>query len=319
MVLAMCCYIIFPATDKRSEINIYKATAVHIESSWKNLTDTAEITLPRNIRDFDKMKISEVFKRGDKVIVHLGFNGVLTEEFRGYIISASADIPVLIKCQNEMWNLKKQAVNISMNNCYLPKLIQAIAPGYEYSVSEYNIGSVRFAKTTAAAVMQKLRDDFGIYCFFRGNTLCAGKVYSGDAVTRNVNLERIVSNNLTYKTKDEKSIKLTATSTLVGGDKITVELGEKDGEPRDFSYFNIQNKTDLKAIAQKDYDKIMADGFEGDIEVFGNQEIRHGDKLNISSIIYPDRQGLYYADTVTTDWKSTIYHRTVEVGQKVTA
>lgn len=317
MVLAMNCHIQFLASDQRPEINLYRATAGHIESTWKNLTGTAEITLPRNIRDFDKMNISQIFKRGDQVIIYLGVNGSLIEHFKGYIISTSADIPVVIKCQDEMWKLKQLSVNISMNNCYLPNLIKTIAPGYEYSVSEYKIGSVRFAKTTAAAVMQTLRDDFGIYCFFRNNTLCAGKIYSDDSVTRNINLERIVSNNLTYKTKDEKSIKLTATSTLIGGDKLTVELGEKDGEPRDFSYFNITKKEDLKALAEKDFDKIMADGFEGDIEIFGAQEVTHGDKLNISSIIYPDRQGLYYADSVITDWKDAIFHKTVEVGQKV--
>lgn len=319
MVLAHTCHIIFPETDKRPEISLYRATSVAIESSWKNLTATAEITLPRNIRDFDKMKVSEIFKRGDKVIINLGSNGINKEEFRGYIISASADIPVVIKCQDEMWQLKKRPVNISISDCYLPNLIRTVAPGYDYSVSEYNIGSIRFAQTTAAAVLQQLRDDYGIYCFFRNNTLCAGKIYSDNAVTRNVALERIVNNSLTYKSKDEKSIRLTATSLLVGGEKLKVEIGEKDGEPRDFSYFNIKSSEDLKKLAQNDYDRIMADGFEGNIEVFGIQEISHGDKLNITSILYPDRNGLYYADGIVVNWKSATFHRTVEVGQKVVA
>lgn len=321
MVLAMCCHITFPAHNGRPAIDLYRATSVKIESSWKNLTDMATITLPRRVREFGKIgdnRVKEIFRRGDPVTVSLGVNGTLTQEFSGYIISASADIPVVIKCQDEMWKLKKLPVNIAMNDCYLPDLIKQIAPGYTYEVAEYRIGSIRFPKTTVAQVLQKLKDDYGLYSYFQQGKLVVGKIYSDSSSEVSINLERIVSNSLEYKTKDEKRIKLTATSTLVGGDKLEVSIGEEDGEKRQLTYFNITNTADLKALAQKDYDKYMADGFEGSLETFGITTISHGDKVNITSDIYPDRNGKYYCDGVVTTWERARYHRTCEIGQKVT-
>ncbi|MFN8238639.1 MAG: hypothetical protein U0T77_10765 [Chitinophagales bacterium] len=318
MLLAMCCHIIFSRTDTRPELNLYKVSSVNIESSWKNLTDKCTIKLPRKLKDFDKYKVREVFKRGDAVTVYLGYNGKLVKEFAGYITSVSADVPVVITCEDEMYKLKSVNVNFSNNNCYLPDLIKTIAPGYQYDVAEYNIGSVRFPKTTVAQVLQKLKNDYGLYSYFQNGKLTVGKIYSDQQKQVDINLEKIVSNNLNYKTKDDKRIKLTATSTKIKGDKIEVTIGDADGEERQLTYFNITSESDLKKLAQKDYDKYMADGFDGDIETFGLPFIQHGDKLNITSNIYSDRNGLYYCDGVTTNWQKSTYRRKSVVGQKVT-
>lgn len=318
MVFAMCCHIIFHKTDNRKAIELYRCTSVGIETTWKNLINTATIELPRNIKDFDKHKVKEVFKRGDAVTIKLGYNGILNEEFTGYITNVSADIPIKIKLEDEMYKIKKLPVNYASNDCYLPNFIKEAAKGYQLDVAEYNIGSLRFPNTTLGEVLQKLKDDFNLYSYFQKGKLVVGKIYSDDQQTHNINLERIVENNLEYKTADDKSIKLIAKSTLVKGEKIQIEIGDKDGEVRELAYFNITNKEDLKAIAQKDYDKYMSDGFDGNIETFGNQFINHGDKLNIESNIYTDRNGQYYCDSVTVDWQQSYYHRKIEVGQKVT-
>lgn len=318
MYLAMCCHIIFGNTSTHKELNLYRCSAVKVESSWKNLTDKCTITLPRKLKDFDKYKVKEIFKRGDAVTVHLGYNGKLEKEFTGYIVSVSADVPIVITCEDEMYKLKKVNVNYSKSDCYLPDLIKEIAPGYQYDVAEYHIGSVRFAKTTVAQVLQKLKNDYGFYSYFQNGKLVVGKIYSDQQNKVDVNLERIIENNLEYKTKDDKSIKLTATSTKIKGDKIEVVVGDQDGEDRQLSYFNIQNQADLKKLAQKDYDKYMADGFDGSIKNIGTPRISHGDKLNITSNIYSDRNGLYYCDGIVCEWQKSTYRRTIEIGQKVT-
>ena len=318
MLLALCAHIIFGKTETRSEINLYRVSSVEVESSWKNLTDKCTITLPRKLKDFDKYKVREVFKRGDSVTVNLGYNGKLVQEFKGYIVSVSADIPVKIVCEDEMYKLKSLPVNYATNNCYLPDLIKTIAPGYQYDVAEYNIGSVRFPKTTVAQVLQKLKNDYGFYSYFQNGKLTVGKIYADQQKTVDIDLEKIITNNLEYKTKDDKRIKLTAVSTKIKGDKIEVSIGDQDGEERQLTYFNITNESDLRKLAQKDYDKYMADGFEGTIDDFAIQQPKHGDKLNITSQLYPERKGLYYCDSVTTKFEKAIYHRTLNVGQKVT-
>lgn len=319
MVLAMCAHITFDKTDSRNAIELYRCTSVKSETSWKNIINTATIVLPRNVKDFDKMKVKNIFKRGDAVTVRLGYNGTLNEEFKGYIVGVSADIPISIKLEDEMYKIKRLPVNYSNNNCYLPDMIRHIAPGYDCDVAEYHIGSVRYAKMTVGAVLQKLKDDYKLYSYFQNGKLIVGKIYSDQQNTIDIDLDRVIENNLEYKTKDDKQIQIEATSTLVKGDKIKVTVGDAGGEVRQLTYFNIKDKEQVKQLAQKDYDKYMAPGFEGNIETLGMPVIHHGDKLNIKSGLYPDRNGLYYADSVTVVWEKAKYHRTIDVGQKVTS
>ena len=116
----MNCRITLPATDNRGELILKKIQSVRIESSWKRLTDTAEITLPRKAIHLDqgKVKVSfkqvkEWFRRGDPVLIELGYNGNYEIEFAGYITHVSADIPIKIKLEDEMYQLKKLPVHIS--------------------------------------------------------------------------------------------------------------------------------------------------------------------------------------------------------------
>ncbi len=83
--------ILFKEFEGQKAIRIIKPSAVHIESGWKMLTDTASITLPRNVKDFDKLKVKEIFKVGRPVEIKLGYNGENATEFTGYITKTSAD------------------------------------------------------------------------------------------------------------------------------------------------------------------------------------------------------------------------------------
>lgn len=100
MTLAMVSKIVFPETSIHGEIIIRKCNSVRIESSWELLTDTATIVLPRNVRDFDKLNVKQVFKKGDPVQIYLGYDENLLLEFEGFISEVSADIPIKIKCDD---------------------------------------------------------------------------------------------------------------------------------------------------------------------------------------------------------------------------
>lgn len=47
MSYAMCARITFPSTDSRTELKLFYVSSVEIASSWKMLTDTADIVIPR--------------------------------------------------------------------------------------------------------------------------------------------------------------------------------------------------------------------------------------------------------------------------------
>ena len=329
MVLAMVCKITFPATENRSEMVLKKINSAHIESGWKRLTDTAIITIPRKAVYLESGKkritfyeVKNTFKKGDPVIIELGYNGNLVKEFQGYITHVSADIPIKIKCEDEMYQLKKLPVNASFRKTDLQGLLNKIAPGYSVDALEVQLGSLRFAKTTVAKVLKYLKDEYSLYSYMKEKQLVCGKVYadnSNDAIVK-LNLEQnVVNNQLNYKDKEDVLIRINAVSTLPNGSKIEVTVGDQTGEERQLTYYGIELQAELKKLATEDLKKYKVDGFTGGIKCFGIPVIIHGNKVQLESKQYPDRNGLYYVEETIINFDSSGLRREVRLGNKVTA
>ena len=319
MTVAMVSKIVFAETDTHGEIVIRKCNSVKIESSWEILTDTATIVLARNVKDFDKLNVKQIFKKGDPVEIYLGYDENLLLEFTGFISEVSADIPIKIKCDDYMYLLKKHPVNVSMRSTKLEDLIKLIVPpGVEYDVADINIGTKRFPNMTAAKVLEELQGN-NIYSYFKGKKLIVGKIYTDDApepVTFNFS-QNVVDNALQYKNKEDVIIKIIATSTLPKGRKLKAEFGDDFGQEQHLSYYNITLEAELLKLAKADYDKFKVEGFDGNITVFGVPSVSHGMKAKIISYQYPDRKGLYYIKKVTKEFDdSPKYRQIIDLDKK---
>lgn len=322
MVLAMVARITFPATETRNKtVVLKKPTAVTVESSWKTLTDIATITMPRNVRDFEKQKVSEIFRKDDPVIIELGYNGEYQKEFEGYISKVSADIPVKIECEDEMRVISRIPVNASFQKTTLKGLFQRLLPDYEVDALEVEIGAVRFAKTNMGKVLQFLKDDYSLHSYMKGKTLVCGKVYSDDSEKDPIVLhleKNVVNNALNYKNREDVRIRINAVSTLTNGQKIEVTVGDEDGDERQLTYYGIEVLAELEKLANEDLKKYKVDGFDGNVVTFGIPFIQHGDKVQLTSFIYPDRDGTYYVERTKVVFDdSPQYRRTNELGDKV--
>lgn len=307
MTLAMSCEIVFAQTEHRNKIVLNRVTEITVESSWTLLTSTAEIVLPRKSLLYNKKNIRDTFRKGDFVTIAFGYNGKNIEEFRGYITEIAADIPIRIKMQDEMWKLKQMPVNFSSPNISLKNLLTSIAPGYKVDALDgVQIGSVRFPKTTVSAVLEKLQQDpWNLNTYFKTidgqSILVCGRYYADDSKFEKVNfhLERnCVSSELNYIRKDDVSILIKGVSTLSNGTKIEFEFGDKDGQPRQLTHYNKQ-KSELEVLVKLDYEKYKQDRFEGSFTTFGIPSVKHGQKANLTSTLYSDRNGTYYIEGTT--------------------
>ena len=319
MYLAMAAQILFPKTDNRGELEIRRIASAKIESSWSSLTDTAEIHLPLNVPEFNK-GVRELLHRGDPVIINLGYNGDLTEEFRGYITEASAGIPVIIKCEDEMFKLKTIQVNKSYASVGLKKLIADIAPGYDTDIMDLHLGAVRLEKTNVAQVLQLLKDK-QIYSYFKGKILVVGKTYTDDSTlpivkyawgTNMANFD-----NLKFHVAEDLKIKCVAVSYLPGGKTLEATVGDLDGAESRIAHYNITDKNQLKTLAQQDLDRIKVDGYTGSFTAVSIPRISHGQKANIANDQFPDRTGTYYCDATVLDYAENVgMHREITIGRK---
>lgn len=311
----------FPKNAERPGFTIRRFSECKIESSWKSLTNTAEITIPRNLSNFDRMKVTEWFRQGDPVFIELGYDQNQYIEFSGYITNVSVGIPVKIQCQDEMYMLKQNTISISKANSNLMELLRAIAPGYDIVCDETQlIGSIRFQNLTPAQCLDELRKQ-GIACFFVDKTLHALDMSSRiDGKIHNIIIERTVSEGL--KVKEVQETKVIVELIRRKGKKIKVEYGDKNAATRIVrSYSGIEmNENELNDLAKRIYNQAKTPGLDGDITLFGIPRVQVGDKLKLMSTLYrdqPEFNNTYRIDAVTKTFSRQGYRQICTLGDKV--
>ena len=332
MTFTMNAEIRFLKNDRRESFSIFQISSCEIELSWKNICGKAEIILPRNVKDFDRQKVKDVFQRGDKVEIYLCYDGDLKLDFSGYIDQVSADIPINIKLEDEMWKLKQIPVNFSSPNISLKGFFEKVVKDYPLDIDAHiSLGAVRFTKVTLGEVLNKLQSDMNIYTFIRNGKLSVAKPYSDvkddKGVFEEFDLERnCVSNDLNYISAESRLVKIIgqtaqnvakAVKAKEKDKKLKFEYGDNNANETINWTFNVKTKKELEEAVKDLYKKKKKDGFDGSFTTFGIPSVQHGQKVKLTSSLYEDRQGTYYIDRVKKTFrKDSGYRQEIGLGFK---
>jgi len=318
-MLILTCTLTLPSTARHGEIVLQKVNQVEIESSWQSLTDTATVSIPsRYTFQEEEINIKDYLKVGDPIQIDLGYGAENTTRFTGYITRIKPGPLVTLECQDEMYSLKKKRVNVSYQSTTLPQLLQELASGYNIDAANVDLGAFRASNATVAQVLKKIREKWGQVAYYQNSTLYVGKVYSrgiNQAVIPRFDLDQnVIKHRLEYLTEADRPIKVKAISNLSTGKKLTVELGDPDGDLRTLNFFNIKSQTDLQALAEAEFSKLQRPGFQGSMTVYGVPLIEHSHVVDITSSTYPERSGRYYIDTVNTSFSKSGFRQRLQVG-----
>lgn len=303
---------------------------VKISSTWKNLTQTAVIKLPRNLKTKDGRLLREFLQYGAAVSFKCGYQEYgIAERFSGYISSFDADTAIaVINCEDEMWKLKQTGkLNKSWANGDLETIVRWIKQqsnstwSYDILGDKVSLGAVKFEGLSAAKCLQKLKDDYGIVCFFRNGVLTLGKPYETDASKRVKRLFEygrnvIKWNGLKWRSKDEVKLHVKVTNHKADGSKTEITVGDADGEERSLDFYN-RTDADLKKEAEALYERMKYDGYSGKFEAFGEPFVQHGHIATINHWRLPARNGEYFIDGVDATYKVASIRQQIELGPKV--
>lgn len=320
MSYIMCSKLSFPATDKRDAFSLPFVSSVSIQSSWKMLTDTAEIILPRKVERFNGREFHELFQPGDPVKIELGYNNELHLEFEGYILSVSRGVPIIIRCEDEMYKLKRQTVSYSKKTVTLKRLLTDVCKGYEINTSfgDTELGAVRYSKMKVSAILENIKKKTGLYCYFIGKTLYCGNVYSEkiELPEVSIKLERnAVSQDLQQMDGDYEVI---ATAILKGGKKMEAKAGTKGADTFNLNFNDQDQKVTVKVLkefAERFYKSLSKQKYKGGVELFGIPRVAFGMTMNLTSEINPEMNGKYHIEKVTKEFSdNATYRQKVELG-----
>lgn len=309
--------IFFPASRGRAAFGLRRVSSVHTEKSWKEFTGTAEIVIPRNVRDLARIDAAKIFELGDPVTVRFGYGSEeLPAEFEGYILDVSDGVPYKLKLEDEMFRLKRGTVTVSRRGITLRQLLEEIAPGYAVECPDIPVGTVRYTEAAPVAILENLKKELGIYTYFAGKVLHAVDGNSRGGATVKVLLEKnAVSENLNKKSRAEEKVLVKFKSLQRDGRYITHEEGDKDGtvQVRNWPYLT---KAEIEARSKRIIELQKTKGFDGTITLFGIPRAEIGDKVEIKSLFYSNLSGTFFVDKVVKDFSKGGIRQQLTIGNK---
>lgn len=335
--------------------------------SWDKLTQTGKIIIPKKVYARDKYnKLYPLFGpnkniggftanpmilRGDTVTVDSSYyywdkslNRLQTAVQRiatGYVSKVHSKQPIELDIEDNMWKLKYLPAPNKVwpaSQYTLEAILKEMLQGTPFTVNVLTSTTISFDTTnltsqneTVAQFLARLRRDYHMYSYFRGNELrCGSEVYLPAEATNtsfyfqdniidegtaldyqrkdDIVLSAVASNHIedktgtfnkdgTAKTKKER-IEILVT---LANDKTTVKnitKGEKpdpntDGERLTLFCPWAKNIDELQQYAIAELKKMYYEGFRGSFNTFGMPYVKHGDNVSLINPVLPEQNGTY--------------------------
>jgi hypothetical protein len=290
-----------------------------IERDIEKVTATCTITLPKRTKWYGETGIP--VKRGDKISVSLGYDGELTEVFTGYIKKVNTTTPVELVCEDEMYLLKNTPTKKkSYANANLQTLLTEQLPASIQSevYSKQTFGKYVVNTDTVAQLLGELSES-GFTFFFKEGKLYGGMIFEhGEQIAgakqvfkEGENGNIIDSSDLEWSNAEDISLCIKASGTDEKGNKISVEVGDKEGEVR--SYFKYKTtKAALEAEAKKKLTDWKISGLSGSFTTFGAKPVWLLDMIKIKLMEHP--VGTYKVTKNAITFGDSGYRQNISIG-----
>lgn len=320
-MLVLQCKITFAFDDgsRTKTIEFDFVNEVEINKSRKNLTNTCTIKLPRKIKILEGGNINDVFKRGAKVTVQLGYEPEYRTEFVGYISKIDAQIPFTVFCEDEMWNLKQNNISKAFPaGTSLKQLIQGIYPG-KSRTADLTIGAFNIKHQTTAQVLESLKK-FRLRSYFESDGALVVDFASSLKAGKNEVIydfsQNVIDNGLVFSSRDDVKIRVKGISKQHDGTVYEFFAGDVDGDMRTLNYVYLSRK-DLEKIVTEELNQLKQDGLKNDITTFGKPYIEPGDVAILIDSEYSERNGSYLVDEVVTTFGVGGFRRKITIERKL--
>jgi hypothetical protein len=310
MFRIVCRVIIEQQGDGRSDTFTFASVSkVSVSRSYDKQTQTASVTLPRNV-NYNKKNIYEganaIMRRGDKIKIIAAYFPNETVIFQGYISKINNNVPIELLCEDEMF-LLKQAISPNLSfpsvdlNTFIGKMLTNINVPYKVDLTA-QLGQIRLQEVSIGKVLQVLRDQYGLYSFFVDGVLRVGlPFYPADAKQAVFLFELMVKDgmSLTYLKKDDVKVQIKGI-LIKNNQREEFIYGDPSGDIR--TVFQLGGtKADLDAKCNSFLEQANYTGYYGSFKTFLEPLVVPGDYAVVDSWKYPERKGKYLIKSVTTE------------------
>jgi hypothetical protein len=315
--------------------NFKSVHEVKVRRSLHNYLDTASIKIPASARLRQNGILTETVETAKAIQAHmpvlikLGYNGDLRQEFRGYVARVNVATPCEIEVEGMFHLLKFKTYKKAFREVSLKQLFEyliAELPDIQLSrnMPDAPLGVFYCDGRTGTEILEELKKD-GFAIYFRDNELYGGLQYTEvyDTVKYRLGWNVIKDNQLKYRREQDVKARIKAIYIKPDNERIVVTVGNGSGIERTQYYTNISGKDDneikknLRLEAEGDLKELSYDGYEGKITTFLQPFAVAGDAAEIEDENYPERSGKYIIETSEVTFGTGGARRVLEIGKTV--
>ena len=310
-----------------------------------SFTTVQEVTIKRSTREANstaiiKVPVTAVLKQpgvektyietarrinvGDQVLIRLGYDGKLKDEFRGFVKRLNYTVPLEIECEDWYWKLRYNNIKKSYAETTVKSLLNDVLSGTGATVhpSSIDLGlkNTIVDNKTGAWVIEKLKSDYGLTCYFDLNgRLYVGKAYQvkGTSVKYELRGNVIKDDDLKFYKADDYKLKIDAKSYDRNGSKLEATVGTEGGEGKTLFFYDVKDVAQLTALAEQELKRYSFDGYRGKIETFLLPFAEPGMVASLTDPTYNERGGNYFIESTEVKFGRSGGRRIVELGIKV--
>ena len=196
----------------------------------------------------------------------------------------------------------------------MKELLNAIAPGYKILCDDTQIGKVRYSKFLVSEVLDDIKQRMGFYTYLRGKTLVCGRTSIDGGKHQQIVIEKQATDTLKEKSIEKVYVRME--SLQKNGKMLKFDMGEKNSNNIVLKQPNL-TLIEIKKIVQATYEQALKPGLDGELTLFGIPRLEHGMIADLVSVLYPEKNGSYYVDSV----KKTVtvgggYRQVAKLGNK---
>lgn len=167
-----------------------KPNGVKITKSMFDFVDKAVVKLPITARIkqagevvTESVETARQFNEGDEVVIELGYNGTLKEEYRGFIHRINYTQPLEVECEGYSYQLRQRTYNNTFTKTKLKNILQFLIAGTDIKldaeIPDFVFDKMSFQNHNGVEALEKIKKESAgtITIFFTGNILYAGLAY----------------------------------------------------------------------------------------------------------------------------------------------
>lgn len=313
------------------QVKFQDINSFEIEQSITELSDNATITIPRNYQLLNGKPVKDYINVGDKVVIEAGYEETGTSiEYSGYVKEISADVPLVIIC-DEVYPFRKTNLVKSYKSVSLRQLAEDVVDGikafngqsYVVECPDVQLGKYIIDNASSFQVLTKLKQDFGFFTRINNNILHIGFAYDWQPnfTKRHVyNMQENVKSksSLKFKAVDDFNTQVKVTIKYPDGHTEIVTAGSDEDDAAVKSITTgAMSKDEATKLANARLKQYTYNGYTGSITGFGIPKVMAGDSIDIKDTEYPERVGAYLVEKVRVSYSESGIERESTISFKV--